>query len=443
MKTPTPHRPPLVALRVRCDTAGMTMTLAPPRPTATNPHHPLTLPLVIAQYALFGMTFAATSVLWKDIIGAAGISEATFGLVLAASPIVGTPLMLLGGHFGERFGLRLLPTLGAVLLMLFCGTLAAGHPSLPLLLLAVMFQGVGNGIYDLAINAAAVDYERRSPRSVLNAIHACFNVGAVTGALAVGGLRSAGVAYPVIVGAIAVAYAALVVAIWLIPPPTPAYADGIPQKPDWRGTVRLMWHNPALRLMVPLICCALCVEGLVGTWAILYLRQDIGVAAWIGGASYALFNVMMAAGRFGNQWLVSVIGARRALLGAGAALVLADALALATVQPWLVLVGVGAMGLAAAGLFPTGFLLIGRAAPGSINLITGIVFAFAYIAFAATSPVMGAVADAISLRVALGILALLGVVIAGVAWLLPRGLETARLDPAPEPDPAHMAPQSR
>ena len=62
----------------------------------------------------------------------------------------------------------------------FCLTLV-GPISIMLLLLAVIFQGVGAGIYDVGINAASVDYERRAPRSVLNAFHACFNAGAVSG----------------------------------------------------------------------------------------------------------------------------------------------------------------------------------------------------------------------------------------------------------------------
>lgn len=393
----------------------MTMTAA--RPTTSLPTlHPLTLPLVAAQFAIFGMTFAVLSVLWKDIITAVGISEATFGRVLAVMPVAGAPLMLVGGYLGDRFGPRLLPTLGTLLLLAFCSTLA-GPASLVLLLLAVTCQGIGGGVYDVAINTASIDYERRAPRSVLNGLHASFNVGAVGAALLTGVLRSSGVSYRLILGGMAALYVLMLIAIWLIPPPEPARDQAA--HPDWRGTLRMMRGNRVLLRIALVLCCGLIIEGTIGTWATLYLRQDIGLAAWIGGAGYALFNVTMATGRFGNQRLLNRVGPRRALLGAGIGIILADALTLATRNPVVVIVGVAALGITTAGVFPTGFIIVGRVAPGVVGLVSSVLLAFAYIIWAISSPIVGGVADAVSLRVALGILGILGLGITLAAWRLP------------------------
>src|SRR3954462_13767840 len=148
------------------DTPRMTATtqMRETRPEIDTSHHPLTVWLIAAQFAIFGVTFATISVLWKDIIVAVNISEGTFGRISAAMPVAGVPVMLLGGYLGDRIGPRLLPTLGTLLMIAFCLTLV-GPISIVLLLLAVIFQGVGAGIYDVGINAASVDYERRAPRS--------------------------------------------------------------------------------------------------------------------------------------------------------------------------------------------------------------------------------------------------------------------------------------
>ncbi len=362
----------------------MTTTLAAPASPATeSPHHPLTFWLIAAQYALLGIMFAMISVLWKDIIAAVAISEATFGRILAIMPVAGVPVMLLGGYLGDRIGPRLLPTIGSALMIVFCLTLV-GPASILLLLVAVIVQGVGAGIYDVGMNAASVDYERRSPRSVLNAFHACFNAGAVSGAIVTGVLRSAGVPYQAILAGLAALYALMLLAIWSIP--APAQTSHATEQRDWRGTLREMRVNPTMRLIAVILCCGLVIEGTMASWATLYLRKDIGLAAWVGGIGYALFNVTMTIGRLTNQRLLARIGPRPALIGAGCAIVVVDVLTLLTAQPVLVILGFGALGVVTAGVFPTGFIVVGRIAPGAMGLVSGVLFALAYCAWAASSP---------------------------------------------------------
>lgn len=394
----------------------MTTPAAPARTGTAPTLHPLTLWLIAAQFAIFGVTFATISVLWADIIVAVGISEGTFGRVLAVMPVAGVPVMLLGGYLGDRIGPRLLPLLGSVLLIAFCAALL-GPPSLLLLLLAAVLQGVGSGIYDVGMNAASVEYERQSPTSVLNALHACFNAGAVMAAILTGVLRSVGVPYRAILAGVAALYVLMLLAIWRIPLPVPQ-AHATVQR-DWRSTLRAMRANRAMRLIAIILCGGLVVEGIIGSWAPLYLRREIGLAAWVGGVGYAAFNATMTLGRLSNQWLLARIGARRALIGAGGAMVIVNALTLATRQPWLVVSGFALFGIVAAGVFPTGFIVVGRVAPGAMGLVSGVLFALAYGAWAAASPIVGGVAEAVSLRVALGILGVGGAIIALCALGLP------------------------
>ncbi|MCA1725142.1 MAG: MFS transporter [Thermomicrobia bacterium] len=372
--------------------------------------------MIAAQFAIFGVTFAMVSVLWKDIIVAVHISEATFGRILAAMPVAGVPVMLLGGYLGDRIGPRLLPTLGTALMIAFCLTLV-GPISVVLLLLAVICQGVGSGIYDVGINAASVDYERRSPRSVLNMFHACFNAGAVSGAIVTGVLRSVGVPYQAILAGLAALYVLMLVAIWRVP--AAAQTSHATQQRDWRGTLSEMRTNRTMRLIAVILCCGLVIEGTMGTWATLYLRADIGLAAWIGGIGYALFNVTMTIGRLMNQRLLARIGPRTALIGAGGAIVVVNALTLLTRQPGVVILGFAALGIVTAGVFPTGFIIVGRIAPGAMGFVSGVLFAFAYLAWAVSSPLVGSIADALSLRLALGILGIGGAIVALCALRLP------------------------
>ncbi|HEY8293160.1 MAG TPA: hypothetical protein VIG44_11760, partial [Thermomicrobiales bacterium] len=118
-----------------------------------------------------------------------------------------------------------------------------------------------------------------------------------------------------------------------------------------------------------------------------------------------------------------------ALIGAGAAILVVNLLTLLTRQPWLVILGFGALGVVTAGVFPTGFIIVGRLAPGAMGLVSAVLFALAYIAWAASSPLVGGIADALSLRVALGILGVLGAIVTLCALRLPD--EGASLSPSP------------
>jgi MFS family permease len=102
-------------------------------------------------------------------------------------------------------------------------------------------------------------------------------------------------------------------------------------------------------------------------------------------------------------------------------MVVATALTLATRQAWLVVAGFALLGITGAGVFPTGFIVVGRVAPGAMGLVSGVLFALCYLAWAISSPIVGGIADALSLRVALSLLGICGALIALCGLRLPRG----------------------
>ncbi|MFN8569467.1 MAG: hypothetical protein U0Z44_18530 [Kouleothrix sp.] len=144
----------------------------------------------------------------------------------------------------------------------------------------------------------------------------------------------------------------------------------------------------------------------------IYLH-DLGADVLIGGATFALFNGAMFAGRVANSWVVGRWGARASLLASGVGLVLANALLLPG-NVALAVVGFVLMGLAVAGVVPTVLSAGAQLAPGRSAAVTG-GRGRAYTAFIICPPLTGWVADLVSLKVALLVVGLSGLGILALA----------------------------
>ncbi len=171
------------------------------------------------------------------------------------------------------------------------------------------------------------------------------------------------------------------------------------------------------------------VEGGVGTWGVLFLRDHLAVAALAGAAAYVAGQALATTARATLGWSVRRIGeARGARIG----------LALAAVG-LLVEAASGSAALAGAGLAAAAVgsavywpLLLAHAGSGAERpgVVVGGISAAGYIGFLAGPPMVGVIADLGGLRAGLVLLA----VIAAAGALLP--LRT------PEPVGATRAPDS-
>ncbi|MBK9943295.1 MAG: MFS transporter [Kouleothrix sp.] len=366
--------------------------------------------LLLSYLGLFGMLIGAQGVLWAQIIEAMRLSKATFGTVQLASPLLSVGLLMAGAQLAHWLGKKSLALVGL-------GFLLAANLALALagglagLVGALLLTGVGNALLETAANSAALDWEQATGRSAMNMIHAAFSAGAVCGALAAGGLLGWGVAYPAVLLLLAALCGLLLLISLPVRFPPVDTAELAASGP--LATLRVLFALPALLLLA-----AICVLGVVGEsvsnlWSVIYLH-DLGADVLIGGATFALFNGAMFAGRVANSWVVGRWGARASLLASGVGLVLANALLLPG-NVALAVVGFVLMGLAVAGVVPTVLSAGAQLAPGRSAAVTGGIMAVAYTAFIICPPLTGWVADLVSLKVALLVVGLSGLGILALA----------------------------
>jgi MFS family permease len=324
------------------------------------------------------------------------------------------------GWASDRLGRR-------AYLILATGLFGAGIAGLALsdsfvvLLLTLVVLYSFSGLYDVGINAVAVDLERISGRRFMTYLHAAFSGGAMAGALGAGALRQAGMDYRLVYLTLLLPLVALVLAFatarfprpeadetdgeW--PPGGELSAAAAPEAKGGAGRWEL-YRDRSLLLVAAIACLGLLAEGEMEHWSGIYLRDTLGLAAIVGGSGVAVFYGAMALGRLAIGWIVGRVGNRRTLLGSGLLAAGGMLLALATTSPALVVGGFVLVGLALAAVAPLAFSVAGDLAPTRAGSAVSVVTTFGYGGFLLGPPLVGGLAEVVGLRGALGLIALAG-----------------------------------
>jgi MFS family permease len=160
---------------------------------------------------------------------------------------------------------------------------------------------------------------------------------------------------------------------------------------------------------------SLLAEGGASDWSAKLVRDDLAGTAALGAIAYAVFSVGMGSGRLLADRLWARWGAAGLLRrsGALAAVGFAAGLGVGTVPS--AVAGFLALGLGLAGVVPTLFRA-GADHPGvSTGPALAAVSSLGYLGFLAGPPIIGAVAQLTSLRMASGVLVLAGFVVLALA----------------------------
>ncbi|MEO7910122.1 MAG: MFS transporter [Roseiflexaceae bacterium] len=373
----------------------------------------MVLALLAVYFSLFGMLIGAQGVLWAELVRALQLSKSTFGAVQLVSPLLSVVLLLGGGQLVGWIGKKRL-ALASLLVLAGSNLALAGAGGLLGLAGALLLAGAGNALLEMSMNGTTLDWEHATGRSVMNMMHAGFSGGAVLGAFAAGLLLGAGWNYGTVLFLLAVLCGLVLLATLTVRYPPGDVVEATQSGP--RATIRLMFGQRTL-----IILSIICVLGIVGEsfanlWSVIYLHE-LGAAAVVGGAAFALFNGAMFLGRLGNTWLVSRRGARVSLLVSGAAMLLSALLLLLPGGVSLAVAAFMLLGLAVAGVVPTVLSAAAKFAPGNTAVLTGGIMAAAYSGFIICPPLTGWIADQFSLQAALITVGFSGL---AVIWLARR-----------------------
>lgn len=362
---------------------------------------------VAAMFAANGLVMGAWVPQIPALMPRHQIAETMTGLVILSLGLGAVAAMLFTGRLMARLGGRRVLT-GFALALAPTLPLVVAAPNLALLLAAAALFGAVAGSMDVAMNAAAVKVERALGRAIMSASHGFWSLGGFAGsALGSYALASWGPLAQALMTAVAVAAIVGLALPHLLP-------DGPSGQPEGRKAL-LLPRDAGLWLLGVMALLCMVPEGAVMDWAAVYLGQELGVGTFGAGLGFAFFAATMAVMRFTGDRLRNRFGAVRTLRVS--ALVGAAGLGLAALAPHggLAMAGFAMAGLGVANLVPVLFSAAGNHAglpPGqAISTVTMVGYAGILVAPAS----IGFVAEQVGFRATYGALALLLVLVAGLA----------------------------
>ena len=367
----------------------------------------------LGAFGFFGLWAGCFAVLLADLTRALELSPGPLGIALFVGAAASILAMATLGWTADRLGRRMFLIVVACAFGLGIAGLAIAAGFWPLVLVLAVLSSA-TGLYDVGINASAVDLEQVTGRRFMSFLHAGFSGGAMLGAVGTGVLIQAGVDYRIVYLGMLVPLAAVILAVATTRFPAAANESSEDAGEKGSGLTR---HLPLL--LVGLIATlGLLSEGEMEHWSGIYLRQTLELPAFLGASGVAVFHAAMAVGRLGAAWTVVLFGNRRTLLGAGLLTAVGMAFALATLEPVLVVAGFLVVGLALSAVVPVAFSGAGDFAPGRAGGAISVVTTLGYGGFLLGPVLVGGLAEILGLRVALGTIAMAGALIFALSFRL-------------------------
>lgn len=365
---------------------------------------------VAAMFAANGMVMGAWAPQIPLLLPRHDITEFTLGLLILVLGLGAVGAMLFAGRLIGRFGS--VPVLrGFALSASAVLPMVVFAPSLAVLAPAMALLGAMIGCMDVAMNANAVEVERRLGRAIMSSSHGFWSLGGFVGGSA-GAWIIAQWGAEVQAGIVALVSAAMVLAAM---PLLRGEAVAPERHPVDAPKAGLLPRAPGLWLLGAMALLSMVPEGAVLDWAALYLQQDMGSDVFRSGLAFAFFSGAMAVMRFAGDGVRNRFGAVRTLrfsglLAAagllGAALAPVDGIAIAC----FFISGLGVANMvpimfSAAGNFP------GLPSGAAISAVTMVGYAGILVAPAS----IGFVAEHVGFRVTYATLSLLLVLVSVLA----------------------------
>ncbi|KAA2243335.1 MFS transporter [Chitinophaga agrisoli] len=349
-------------------------------------------------FFIAGLTYSSWACRIHDMKAHFGLNNAGLGGVLFALPIGLMVSLPVSGWMVTRLGSRRVLIAAGLLFPFMLGMIGLATQIWQLVIILFLF-GFMNNVFEIAMNTQAVGVEALYGRSVMASFHGLWSLAGFTG-VAVGTL-AVNLNWPVwqhfwIIG---LACWLLVLTGWrfLLPEDAPAEAQPLFARPDRK-----------ILLLGLIAFASLVTEGTMFDWSGVYFQKIVEAPESLTTVGYIAFMGTMAGGRFLADGIVTRFGTKHVLQCAS--LISTTGLLLAIFAPGIITATLGFLlvGLGVSSIVPLVLALAGKSKTLPPGVAIAAVSTVGFLGFLIGPPLIGFIAEALSLRWSFALIALFG-----------------------------------
>lgn len=335
-----------------------------------------------------------------DIKTQLDLTEAQFGAVLFAFPIGLMFTMPFTGKLLNKYSSRYCMLLGAVLFNIVLAFPGFAAFVWQLILILLIF-GASRNIFNLSINAQALEVQKLYPKSIVTRFHAVWSLA---------GFAGAGLGYVMVTQHIAPSYHLLGISVAMMAVTACFYPMSIHTEPIPQEKKKFLSMPDKNMIKFALICfVSMACENTMYDWSGIYFQNILHASPKLTTAAFVFFMTAVTLGRFLGDYGVMRFGVKQILFYSGILITLGFSICFIMPYVYPTIFGYVLIGVGVSCVVPLVFSIAGRSTKLSSGSALTSISTIGYLGFLLVPPMVGFISEFLSMKWAFLVMALLGV----------------------------------
>lgn len=366
-------------------------------------------------FLLCGINFASWAIRIPDFKDSLQLSDAQLGGLLMGLPIGSMISLPLAGWLLTIYRSKMVcvwSVIGYIVILPMLGIIQNSYQ----LFLGLFLFGMVGDLLNISMNTQVVTLEGKTGKTIMSSFHAIFSIGLMLGSM-IGGVISQ-MEISTLVHFSIIAFLNFIL-IWIF---QKYLINEEPQKKQVdRPNSRFFNLNSFLIILSFIAFCGMLCEGAMADWITIYFKETILISKYPNSIGFSFFAFAMVLGRLIGDFISNKFGIKRVLVFSGAFIALGISILLISNYITTMILGCFIAGLGISIIVPIIYSAAGNSKQTTASVAIAGVSTIAYIGFLIGPVLIGYLSDLYTLRKALVLLIILGMLTSLISLLfLPK-----------------------